>query len=114
VARPRGGRSGSVTKEIATSLLLTGYRPALGFGNQSTDKRAGRCSKNASTSFGAREAHRCSVTRTPHNYNGDCAGANGSPVLNVGFDMVIVRDSAEKRTMRVLCCLIKPYYSPYN
>jgi len=103
---PRAGRSGSVARETATSLL-TGYRPALGFGKQSTDKTADRCSKNASTSVGAREAHRWSVTRT-HNHNGDCAGANGSPVLNVGLDIVIVRDSAEKRTMPLLCCLIKP------
>jgi hypothetical protein len=98
----------NVTRGTATSLLLTGYRPALESGNQPTDQTADRCSKNASTSVGAGEAHRWSVTRTPHNHNGKCAGANGSPVLNVGFDMVIVRNSAKKRTMPVLCCLIKP------
>ena len=108
MARPRAGRSGSVTRGTATSLPLTVYRPALGSGNHSTDQTADRCSKNASTSVGACEAHCWPVTRTPHKHNGDCAGATGSPVWNVGLDMVIVRNSAEKRTMPVLCCLIKP------
>ena len=47
----------------------------------------------------AYEVRRRLTTRTPHNHNGDCAGANGSPVLNVGLDMVIVRTSAENRIM---------------
>jgi hypothetical protein len=103
VARPRAGRSGSVTRGTATSLLLTGYRPAIGSGNQLPDKTADRCSKDASTSVGACEAHRWSVTHTPHNYNGYSAGANGSPVWNVGLDMVIIRNSDEKTTMPVIC-----------
>ena len=67
---------------------------------------------NPSTSVGTCEAHRWSVTRTLHNHKGDYAGAKASPSWNMGLDMVIIRNSAEKRTMSVLFCLIQLQYSP--